>query len=320
MSVHVPLSQNVIDIGGPSPSRFPYNGRCASNHLSSRYLHMQVIETVADFRAVERSCPRPLGLVPTMGYLHEGHLSLVRRARSDSATAAVSIFVNPTQFGENEDLSTYPRDMEGDLEKLRLEGVDLVFAPPASEVYPPGFDTSIGVGAIAQVLEGEHRPGHFAGVATVVCKLLTIVRPDNVYFGQKDAQQCLVVKRLNADLNLGANVVVMPTVRDPDGLALSSRNAYLTPEDRQSALSLYRALRLSEILCSEGIRDANTIRSQMLLVLNAEPTASIDYVSIADADTLQELTTIDRPALVSLAVHIGKVRLIDNIVLHPNCP
>ena len=276
---------------------------------------MQVIETVADFRAVERSCPRPLGLVPTMGYLHEGHLSLVRRSRSDNATAAASIFVNPTQFAENEDLSTYPRDMEGDLEKLRREGVDLVFAPSASEIYPPGFGTSIDVGTIARGLEGEHRPGHFAGVATVVCKLLAIVRPDNVYFGQKDAQQCLVVKRLNADLNLGANVVVMPTVRGPDRLALSSRNAYLSPEDRQSALSLSRALRLAETLCAEGVRDTATIRSQMMMVLNTEPVASIDYVSISDAETLEELTTIDRPALVSLAVRVGSVRLIDNVVV-----
>ena len=278
---------------------------------------MQVIETVADFRAIERTCPRPLGLVPTMGFLHEGHLSLVRQAREDNATAAASIFVNPTQFGENEDLSTYPRDMEGDLDKLRREGVDLVFAPPASEVYPPGFDTSIDVGAIASRLEGEHRPGHFKGVATVVCKLLTIVRPDNVYFGQKDAQQCLVVKRLNADLNLGANVVVMPTVRDPDGLALSSRNAYLTAEDRQSALSLSRALRFAETMCAEGVRDAATLRSQMTMILNTVPTASIDYVSIADAETLEELAIVDRPALVSLAVHIGRVRLIDNVVLRP---
>lgn len=279
---------------------------------------MQVIETVAEFRAIERTCPRPLGLVPTMGYLHEGHLSLVRRARADNATAAASIFVNPTQFGENEDLLTYPRDMEGDLEKLRREGVDLVFAPSAPEVYPTGFDTSIDVGAIASRLEGEHRPGHFAGVATVVCKLLTIVRPDNVYFGQKDAQQCLVIKRLNADLNLGAEVVVMPTVRDPDGLALSSRNAYLTPEDRQAALSLSRALRFAETMCAEGVRDAATLRSQMTMILNTAPTASIDYVSIADAETLEELSIIDRPALVSLAVHIGRVRLIDNVVLRPD--
>ena len=278
---------------------------------------MQVIETVADFRAIERTYPRPLGLVPTMGFLHEGHLSLVRRARADNSTAAASIFVNPTQFGENEDLSTYPRDMEGDLEKLRREGVDLVFAPSASEVYPAGFDTSIDVGDVARRLEGEHRPGHFTGVATVVCKLLTVVRPDNVYFGQKDAQQCLVIKRLNDDLNLGANVVVMPTVRDSDGLALSSRNAYLTPEDRQSALSLSRALRIAETMCEEGVRNAATIRSQMMMVLNTQPSASIDYVSIADAETLEEMTTIDRPALVSLAVRVGAVRLIDNVVLRP---
>ena len=278
---------------------------------------MQVIETVADFRAIERACPRPLGLVPTMGFLHEGHLSLVRRARADNAIAAASIFVNPTQFAENEDLSTYPRDMDGDLDKLSREGIDLVFAPSASEVYPTGFDTSIDVGAIASRLEGEHRPGHFKGVATVVCKLLTIVRPDNVYFGQKDAQQCLVIKRLNADLNLGANVVVMPTVRDHDGLALSSRNAYLSPEDRQSALSLSRALRFAESMCEEGVRDAATLRSQVTMVLNTVPTASIDYVSIADAETLEELAIVDRPALVSLAVHIGRVRLIDNVVLQP---
>jgi len=278
---------------------------------------MQVIETVADFRAIERACPRPLGLVPTMGFLHEGHLSLVRRARADNAIAAASIFVNPTQFAENEDLSTYPRDMDGDLDKLSREGVDMVFAPSASEVYPAGFDTSIDVGAIASRLEGEHRPGHFKGVATVVCKLLTIVRPDNVYFGQKDAQQCLVIKRLNADLNLGANVVVMPTVRDPDGLALSSRNAYLSPEDRQSALSLSRALRFAESMCEEGVRDAATLRSQVTMVLNTVPTASIDYVSIADSETLEELAIVDRPALVSLAVHIGRVRLIDNVVLRP---
>ena len=281
---------------------------------------MRVIETVAEFRAAERSSHRPIGLVPTMGYLHEGHLSLVRRARSDNVTAVASIFVNPAQFGPNEDLSTYPRDMEGDLDKLRTEGVDLVFAPPVSEVYPDGFETTVDIGSIAHRLEGQHRQGHFTGVATVVCKLLTIVRPDNVYFGQKDAQQCQVIKRLNADLNLGANVVVMPTVRDPDGLALSSRNAYLSDQDRSSALSLNRALRLAEMLFQDGVRDANTIRRQVHQVLNTEPAASVDYVSIADAETLIELDTVDRPALVSLAVHIGGVRLIDNVVLHPGAP
>ena len=279
------------------------------------YAPMQIIETVADFRAAERDWPRPLGLVPTMGYLHEGHLSLVRRARADNATAAASIFVNPTQFGENEDLSTYPRDMEGDLEKLEREGVDLVFAPSAGEMYPSGFDTSIDVGAATRRLEGEFRPGHFAGVATVVCKLLTITRPDNVYFGQKDAQQCVVIRRLNDDLNLGANVVVLPTVRDHDGLALSSRNAYLTGDERQPALSLIRALRLAESLYDVGVRDAETIRQQMRQALATEPRASVEYVSIADSQTLDELFHIDRPALVSLAVRVGAVRLIDNLIL-----
>ena len=276
---------------------------------------MKVIHTVAEFRAAQREYPRPLGLVPTMGYLHEGHLSLVRRCREDNATAVASIFVNPTQFGPSEDLSTYPRDMEGDLAKLEAEGVDLVFAPDASEMYPEGFETAIDVGSIAKRLEGEHRPGHFRGVATVVCKLLTIVRPDNVYFGQKDAQQCLVIKRLSADLDLGAEVVVMPTVRDPDGLALSSRNAYLSAEDREAALSLHRALKLAESLYADDVRDADVMRHEMLSLLEAEPSASVEYVSVADAETLVELESVDRPALVSMAVRIGKVRLIDNIVL-----
>ena len=242
-------------------------------------------------------------------------MSLVRRCREDNATAVASVFVNPTQFGPSEDLSTYPRDMEGDLAKLEAEGVDLVFAPDASEMYPEGFDTTIDVGDITRRLEGEHRPGHFQGVATVVCKLLTIVRPKNVYFGQKDAQQCLVIKRLNSDLNMGAEIVVMPTVRDPDGLALSSRNAYLSPDDREAALSLYRALTLAESLYADGVRDAGVMRREMLDLLEAEPRASVEYVSVADAGTLVELESVDRPALVSMAVRIGKVRLIDNAVL-----
>ena len=205
--------------------------------------------------------------------------------------------------------------MEGDLAKLDAEGVDLVFAPDASEMYPDGFDTTIDVGDIALRLEGKHRPGHFQGVATVVCKLLTIVRPDNVYFGQKDAQQCLVIKRLNADLDLGAEVIVMPTVRDPDGLAMSSRNAYLSPEDREAALSLYRALTLAESLYADGVRDAEVMCREMLALLESEPSASVEYVSVADAETLVELESVDQPALVSMAVRIGMVRLIDNVVL-----
>ena len=250
-----------------------------------------------------------------MGALHDGHLSLVRRARADNATVVASIFVNPAQFGANEDLSSYPRDMDGDLAKLESEGVDLIFAPPRQEVYPPGFSTYVDVGPIANRLEGASRPGHFRGVATVVSKLLSIVRPDRAYFGQKDAQQCLVVQRLSADLNLGAEIVVLPTVRDGDGLALSSRNRNLCTEDRKAALVLYRSLCLARELYESGVRDADELRGRMRALIEAEPRAEIDYFSVADAETLDELDTVDRPALVSLAVQIGGVRLIDNITL-----
>lgn len=278
---------------------------------------MKIIHTATEFREAERAAERPLGLVPTMGYLHAGHLSLVRRARADNRTVAASVFVNPAQFGANEDLATYPRDLDGDLEKLRREGADIVFAPSAAEMYPPGFAASVDAGAIAERLEGASRPGHFRGVATVVCKLLAIARPDNAYFGQKDAQQLLVIRRVNADLNLGANIVAMPTVRDPDGLALSSRNARLSADARQSALALPRALRLAESLYADGARDANAIRALMAATLNAAPGVSLEYVSVADARTLAELDVIDsdRPALASLAARAGGVRLIDNAVL-----
>ena len=276
---------------------------------------MQVIETVSEFRVAERSAARPLGLVPTMGYLHDGHMSLARRARADNATVSASIFVNPTQFAPNEDLAAYPRDMDGDLAKLEEAGVDLVFAPAPQEVYPAGFDTRVDVGEIAAKLEGASRPGHFQGVATVVCKLLTIVRPDKVYFGQKDAQQCLVIKRLNADLNLGAEVVVIPTIRDSDGLALSSRNAYLRDGDRESALTLSRSLNLAREMHQSEILDAKKISAQMRNLIESEPRTSVDYISISDAETLDELDIIDRPVLVSLAVRIGDVRLIDNTLL-----
>ena len=276
---------------------------------------MQVIETVSEFRVAERSAARPLGLVPTMGYLHDGHMSLARRARADNATVSASIFVNPTQFAPNEDLAAYPRDMDGDLAKLEEAGVDLVFAPAPQEVYPAGFDTRVEVGEIAAKLEGASRPGHFRGVATVVCKLLTIVRPDKVYFGQKDAQQCLVIKRLNADLNLGAEVVVIPTIRDSDGLALSSRNAYLRDGDRESALTLSRSLNLAREMHQSEILNAKKISGQMRNLIESEPRTSVDYISISDAETLDELDIIDRPALVSLAVRIGDVRLIDNTLL-----
>ena len=242
-------------------------------------------------------------------------MSLARRARADNATVSASIFVNPTQFAPNEDLAAYPRDMDGDLAKLEEAGVDLVFAPAPQEVYPAGFDTRVDVGEIAAKLEGASRPDHFRGVATVVAKLFNIVRPDRAYFGQKDAQQCLVIKRLNADLNLGAEVVVIPTIRDSDGLALSSRNAYLRDGDRESALTLSRSLNLAREMHQSEILNAKKISAQMRNLIESEPRTSVDYISISDAETLDELDIIDRPALVSLAVRIGDVRLIDNTLL-----
>ena len=276
---------------------------------------MKVVQTVNEVR---RSCarlPKPLGLVPTMGSLHDGHLALVREARAQDASVSVSIFVNPTQFGPSEDLASYPRDLTSDLAMLQAEGVELVFAPQPADMYPEEFDTWIDVGRIGDRLEGASRPGHFRGVATVVCKLLSAVRPDRAYFGEKDAQQCIVIKRLNDDLNLGAEIVVVPTVREPDGLALSSRNAYLGPEERQAATVLYRSLCLARNLWEGGARDAEELKRQMRALIEGDPLSSIDYVSIADAAALEELGHIEGAALVSLAVRFGSTRLIDNITL-----
>jgi pantoate--beta-alanine ligase len=250
-----------------------------------------------------------------MGALHEGHLSLVQRARADDDTVVVSIFVNPTQFGPSEDYARYPRDPDRDLALLRDVGTDLVFMPPVEEIYPQGFDTYVEVGKLAQVLEGASRAGHFRGVATVVAKLFNIVQPHRAYFGQKDAQQLAVIRRLTRDLGLPVEVVGLPTVREPDGLAMSSRNAFLSPEERKAALVLYRSLEAAQELWRSGVRDASLIRQRMGEVLAGEPLARVDYVSVADAETLEELETVDRPALVSLAVRIGKTRLIDNVGL-----
>ena len=265
-----------------------------------------------------RQSPRPLGLVPTMGALHEGHLALVRRARRENAALAISIFVNPAQFGPQEDLAQYPRDLERDLDLLRAEGVDLVFVPVPEEVYPPGFDTWVEPGELATRLEGAVRPGHFRGVATVVAKLFNIIRPDRAYFGQKDGQQVAVIRRLTADLNLGPDIVVAPTVRDADGLALSSRNAYLTAAQRAAAPVIYRALRRAEELRRAGVQDAGQLRQAARALLEGEPLIeAIDYVSVADADTLEELDAIPGRAMVSVAARIGRVRLIDNVMLEP---
>ena len=262
------------------------------------------------------TCLRPLGLVPTMGALHEGHLALVRRARAENETVAVSIFVNPTQFGPQEDLAAYPRDMERDLGLLEAEGVDLVYAPTPEEVYPAGFDTWIEPEALAERLEGAVRPGHFRGVATVVAKLFNVVRPDRAYFGQKDGQQLAVIRQMVRDLNMGIEIVAVPTVRDADGLALSSRNGYLTPEQRQAAPVVYRALSAAQRLWNEGETNCEKLRAAVRAILQTEPLlGGIDYVSVADAGTLEELAQVEGPAMVSTAVRLGKTRLIDNVML-----
>ena len=277
---------------------------------------MQIFQNRRQMADACRSANRRLGLVPTMGALHEGHLALVRQARKDNQTLAATIFVNPSQFGPQEDLSAYPRDLERDLSLLREEGVDLVFTPSVEEIYPPGFNTWVDVGGLGDRLEGAHRPGHFRGVATVVAKLFNIIGPDRAYFGQKDGQQSLVIRKMVRDLDLGVEVVMVPTVRDADGLALSSRNSYLTQEQRRAAPVVYRALQLAQRLWQEGITDGNWIRSETRLVLESENLIErIDYVSVADAETLKELDTVKGGAMVSVAVQLGKARLIDNIIL-----
>lgn len=276
---------------------------------------MQVINTVAEMVAARNALPRPLGLVPTMGFLHEGHMTLARWAKRDCRSVVASIFVNPTQFGPGEDFAAYPRDVERDLAMLRKEGVDIVFSPRVEEVYPQGFSTYVNVEKITDVLEGARRPGHFRGVATVVAKLFTVVRPDKSYFGQKDGQQVAVIKRMTVDLALGTEVVVVPTVREPDGLAMSSRNVYLTPAERTAAPVLYRALCLARDMHRDGVHDAKSLRAEMERMINAEPLGKLDYVSLADAETLQEVTTVERPVMISLACRFGRARLIDNVVI-----
>ncbi|MFN0071242.1 MAG: pantoate--beta-alanine ligase [Chloroflexota bacterium] len=278
---------------------------------------MRFISTLSEARACLNALPRPHGLVPTMGYLHEGHLSLVKRAREENATATASIFVNPTQFGPREDLASYPRDLPRDLAMLERAGVDVVFTPSTDEMYPPGNETVVTVGSLSQRLEGAARPGHFDGVATVVAKLFSIMAPDRAYFGQKDAQQAVVIRRLVRDLRFAIEIVVCPTVREADGLALSSRNAYLSATERESALVLSRALFDTQSRYVAGERDARVLRAAMLSVIQAEPAAQVDYVSVAHPETLDEIDIVDGPALASLAVRIGRTRLIDNVMLQP---
>ncbi len=276
---------------------------------------MMIVTTLEELRTALALLERPLGLVPTMGYLHEGHISLARRAREQCVSVAVSIFVNPTQFGPTEDLSKYPRDLERDLKMLEEAGVDMVWTPTPEVMYPPGFQTWVEVQEVSVPLEGAQRPGHFRGVTTVVAKLFNAVAPDKAYFGQKDAQQAAVIRRMTADLNFPIEIVVCPTVREPDGLAMSSRNVYLDPEQRKAATVLYRALSAARAAYENGERDADKLRGIMKRTVEAETLARLQYVSCADYASLQELDQVSGKALLSMAVFFGKTRLIDNLVL-----
>lgn len=280
---------------------------------------MQIVSGIAEIRVFRQSRGGvTLGLVPTMGYLHEGHLELVRRARRENDLVAVSIFVNPTQFAPTEDLSRYPRDLERDFALLSGESVDIVFVPDDREMYPSGFQSTVLIKGVTQPLEGARRPTHFEGVATVVAKLFNIFQPDRAYFGQKDAQQSVVIRQMVRDLNFNLEVIVCPTVREADGLALSSRNKYLTAEQRAAATALYRALMAARHLWDSGQRGADKLRAAMLGVLTAEPLARVDYVSTANPASLQEWEG-EIPAaegvLLSMAVFFDKTRLIDNFLL-----
>lgn len=276
---------------------------------------MQTIIDLQELRQARNALSGSFGLVPTMGALHAGHLALVRRAKAENEHVGVSIFVNPTQFGPNEDLSKYPRPREHDLQLLSEAGVDLVWTPTPPVVYPAGFQTYIDVEKVTLPLEGARRPGHFRGVATVVAKLFNAFTPQRAYFGQKDAQQVVVIKQMARDLNFPVEIVVCPTLREPDGLALSSRNAYLNPAERTAATVLYRALSAAKAAFEAGEHDADKLRQAMQVILNAEPLAHPDYVSAADPETLTELTTIENGVLLSMAVRMGTTRLIDNFLL-----
>lgn len=276
---------------------------------------MEIVTTLSELRASRAKLAGPVGFVPTMGYLHAGHISLVQRARQECASVVVSIFVNPTQFGPNEDLAKYPRDLPRDLAMLKEAGVDLVWTPTVEVMYPPGFQTWVTVEALTAPLEGAQRPGHFRGVTTVVAKLFNAVQPQYAYFGQKDAQQAAVIRRMTRDLDFPIEIVVCPTVREPDGLAMSSRNTYLNPEERKAATVLFRALSAAKTAYEQGERRAEVLRQIMRQVIEAEPLARLQYVSCADYDSLEELETVSGKTLLSMAVYIGNTRLIDNFVI-----
>jgi pantoate--beta-alanine ligase len=275
---------------------------------------IQVV-TLSELRQARAAFPGQVGLVPTMGFLHEGHLSLVRAAKAENEHVVVSIYVNPTQFGPQEDLGSYPRNLPRDLGMLRAEGADLVWTPADGSMYPPGYATWVTVEGLTDFLEGARRPGHFRGVTTIVAKLFNAVQPDRAYFGQKDAQQAAVIRKMVQDLEFPLQVVVCPIVREPDGLAMSSRNSYLDPAERQAATVLYRALQAARQAFEQGERQAPTLREIMARVINDEPLARLQYVSAADPDTLSELEGEAGRMLLSMAVYLGRTRLIDNLML-----
>ncbi len=274
---------------------------------------MKTLTKVAQLDELRKA--RAVGFVPTMGYLHDGHISLVERACNELASVVVSIFVNPTQFAPTDDLDKYPRDLARDTALLQYAGADLLWIPTPEIMYPPGFQTWVEVDEMTKPLEGAHRPGHFRGVTTVVAKLFNAVQPQKAYFGQKDAQQVAVIRQMVRDLNMPVEVVTSPTVRERDGLAMSSRNTYLNPKERQAARVLSLSLFAAEIAYKKGERNAQTLREIMKEIIDAEPLARLEYLSCADYETLTELNFVNKKALLSMAVYIGKTRLIDNMVL-----
>lgn len=279
---------------------------------------MRVVRSIKEISGIskqERLKRKTIGFIPTMGALHEGHLSLIRQARRDNDFVVVSIFVNPIQFGPREDFKKYPRGLQRDASLCRKEGVDIIFYPDAKTMYPQDYRTFVAVEGLSEVLCGRSRPGHFKGVATIVTKLFNIVRPDTAYFGQKDAQQALIIKKLTADLNIPLEIKVMPTVRERDGLALSSRNKYLNDRERQDAAVLYRSLNLAEDLINSGVKDTGAIIQKMRRIIQGKNSARIDYISIVDTDNLKPVKKIAGSCLIALVVRIGKTRLIDNILV-----
>jgi pantoate--beta-alanine ligase len=276
---------------------------------------MKIVSTFDDLRTARLALDPLVGFVPTMGYLHEGHISLIRRAKADCKSVALSIFLNPTQFGPNEDLSKYPRNLERDLELVKPLGVDLVWTPTPEIMYPNGYQTWVEVEAMTKPLEGASRPGHFKGVTTIVAKLFNAVQPHKAYFGQKDAQQAAVIRQMTRDLNFPIEIVVCPTTREADGLAMSSRNVYLDADHRKAATVLFRSLSAAKEMYEAGERDGEKLRGKMKEVIAGEPLAQMQYVSCADYDTLEELAAVKGKTLLSMAVMMGKTRLIDNIVL-----